>query len=61
MAAKHIPIDFVTGKTLYCIIRREADSYLLNDAAGSFASSPADMYLSLAGHYRHQEVRDGPM
>ncbi|MCE5212107.1 MAG: hypothetical protein LLG40_11180 [Deltaproteobacteria bacterium] len=37
-----------TGLTLYCIIRRDADGYLLNDADGAFASGPADPYISLA-------------
>lgn len=48
---KKITIDFPqTGMTTYCIIAREADSYLLNDADGSFAAAPADPYLSLAEH-----------
>lgn len=38
----------VTGLTVYCIIRRDADGYLLNDADGAFASGPADPYVSLA-------------
>lgn len=38
----------VTGKTLYCIVRRNADNYRLNDADGNFASNPADPYLSLS-------------
>jgi hypothetical protein len=37
-----------TGKTVYAIIRREADSFRLNDADGAFATAPADPYLSLA-------------
>ena len=36
-----------TGLTTYAIVRREADSYRLNDADGSFAAAPADPYLSL--------------
>lgn len=37
----------VTGLTVYCIVRREVDGYLLDDADGSFAVSPADPYVSL--------------
>lgn len=39
-----------TGKTVYGIIRREADIYLLNDADGAFASAPADPYISFTEH-----------
>jgi len=38
----------VTGSTAYCIIRREVDGYLLNDADGAFANAPADPYDELA-------------
>jgi hypothetical protein len=38
----------VTGSTVYCIIRREVDGYLLNDADGAFAAAPADPYDELA-------------
>ncbi len=37
-----------TGKTVYAIIRRELDTFCLDDADGSFAAAPADPYLSLA-------------
>ena len=37
-----------TGNTVYCIIRREVDGYLLNDADGAFANAPADPYDELA-------------
>lgn len=37
----------VTGSTVYCIIRREVDGYLLNDADGAFANAPADPYDEL--------------
>ncbi len=47
MAAKKIITSSLTGSTIYCIIRRETDNFLLNDADGSFAASPADPYLSL--------------
>jgi len=48
MAAKKIIIDYpVTGDTLYCLIRRESDDFLLNDADGAFAVSPADPYVTL--------------
>lgn len=39
-----------TGQTVYCIVRRESDGYLLNDADGSFGAAPADPYLSLSEH-----------
>lgn len=39
-----------TGKTMYTIIRREADGYLLNDADGAFVNAPADPYLTLPEH-----------
>lgn len=35
-----------TGQTLYAVVRRGADGYLLNDADGAFAAAPADPYLS---------------
>ena len=64
MAAKIIILDWSeTGKTVYCIVRREVDSFRLNDADGSFASAPADPYLSLAedgvikGRYEVSESR----
>lgn len=46
--SKKITLDHSeTGKTLYAIVRREADSYRLSDADGTFAAAPADPYLSL--------------
>lgn len=36
-----------SGKTVYCIVRREADGYLLNNADGSFAAAPADSKLRM--------------
>ncbi len=39
-----------TGKTVYAIVVRDADGYLLNDADGTFAASPADPYLALSEH-----------
>lgn len=62
--AKKITLDYSqTGITAYCIIRREADGYLLNDATGSFASAPADPYISMTedgtikGRYEKSESR----
>ncbi len=52
-----------TGKTVYAIIRREADLFRLNDADGTFTAAPADPYLSLAedavikGLYEVSEAR----
>lgn len=36
-----------SGITVYCMVRRDADSYRLDDADGNFTASPADPYLSL--------------
>ena len=36
-----------TGATVYAIVKRLADGFLLNDATGSFAAAPADPYVSL--------------
>jgi len=52
-----------TGKTVYTIIRREADLYLINDASGAFANAPADPYILLTedgtikGLYELSEAR----
>jgi hypothetical protein len=61
---KRITADYgVTGHTVYAIIRREADKYLLNDADGSFGAAPADPFLSLSedgtikGRYEVDESR----
>ncbi|MBI5586812.1 MAG: hypothetical protein HY889_00420 [Deltaproteobacteria bacterium] len=39
-----------TGKTVYCIVRREADSFLLNSVDGTFVVAPANPYLALTEH-----------
>lgn len=39
-----------TGATVYCMVTRDFDSYLINDADGDFAASPADPYVSLIEH-----------
>lgn len=39
-----------TAITVYCIIKRNVDGYLLNDADGTFGSSPADPYVSFTEH-----------
>lgn len=61
---KRVTVDWrETGITVYCIVRREVDNFLLNDANGSFATSPADPYLSLPedaaikGRYEVDESR----
>lgn len=38
------------GITAYAVVKREADGYILNDADGSYAASPADPYLALTEH-----------
>ena len=61
---KRITLDWdATGLTAYCIIRREADDFRMDDADGSFAASPADPYISLTedavikGRYELDEAR----
>ena len=61
---KRITLDWdTTGLTAYCIIRREADDFRMDDADGSFAASPADPYVSLTedavikGRYELDESR----
>lgn len=61
---KKLTLDWQeTAKTVYAIIRREADGYRLNDADGAFASAPADPYVSLTedsvikGRYEKNESR----
>jgi hypothetical protein len=41
---------WITGLTLYCVVKREADGYLLNDADGAFAAAPADPYVAMSEH-----------
>lgn len=50
MATKHLIHNDETGLTVYAIIVRESDGYLLNDADGTFAVAPADPYLALTEH-----------
>lgn len=41
-------VKSVPGNTVYCIVRREADGFRLDDADGlTFAAAPADPYVSL--------------
>lgn len=61
---KRLTLDYsATALTVYAIIRREVDGYLLDDATGSFASAPADPYVSLTedsvikGRYEKNESR----
>lgn len=62
--AKDIIADWSeTGLTVYCIVRREADDFRLDDSDGSFIAVPADPYLSLTedtvikGRYEVAESR----
>jgi len=50
LAAKKITVGTQSAETVYCIIRRESDGYLLDDATGSFGAAPADPYVSLTEH-----------
>jgi hypothetical protein len=62
---KKISVGYTeSGITAYCIIRREADGYLLDDDAdGNFASSPTDPYVlmiedsTIKGLYELSESR----
>jgi hypothetical protein len=61
---KKIILDWgTTGLTVYGIIRRESDGFLMNDADGSFAATPVDPYISLTenatikGRYELDEAR----
>lgn len=45
---KKIIFDWpVRGQTVYCVIRREANGHLLDDATGAFAPAPADPFVHL--------------
>ena len=61
---KRITLDWdTTGLTVYCIIRREADDFRMDNADGSFAEVPAAPYISLTedavikGRYELDEAR----
>lgn len=53
----------LTGNAVYCIIRREADGFLMNDVDGTFSAAPANPFLHLAedsvikGFYEVSESR----
>jgi hypothetical protein len=52
-----------TGITAYCIVRRDVDGFLLNDADGAFANAPADPFVAMTedgtikGMYEKSESR----
>lgn len=51
MAIKRFTIDWTqAGLTVYGMIVRENDGFLLNDADGSFAAAPPDPYVSFTAH-----------
>ena len=61
---KRVTLDWdTTGLTVYCIIRREADDFRMDDADGSFTATPTDPYVSLTedtvikGRYELDEAR----
>lgn len=63
-SVKRLTLDYsATALTVYAIIRREVDSYRLDDGTGSFAVSPADPYVSatedavIKGRYQIDESR----
>jgi hypothetical protein len=47
---KTIVVGAETGKVVYTIVCRNSDSFLLDDADGSFSAAPADPYISLTEH-----------
>jgi hypothetical protein len=47
MAAKRIQAVADPNQSVYAVIRRDSDGYLLDDADGSFALAPADFALQL--------------
>jgi hypothetical protein len=61
---KRITMDYsINGLTVYCIVRRESDSFMLDDVDGSFAAAPTDYFMSMpedgaiAGKYEVSETR----
>ena len=61
---KKIMLDWnTTGLTVYGIIRRESDSYRMNDGDGAFAAAPADPFTTftedsvIKGRYELSESR----
>lgn len=62
---KRISVDTAEGAglTVYAVVRREADGWLLNDGDGGFAQAPADPFVALAedavirGRYETDEGR----
>jgi hypothetical protein len=45
MASKKIIVSSETGDTVYCMIKRESNGWLLDDTDGGFRTTPADPYL----------------
>lgn len=61
---KQILMDYpTTALTVYCVVRREADDYLLDDADGNFTDAPADYFILMPesqtteGRYELDESR----
>lgn len=46
--AKIFIAGYATGATAYCIVRRDADAFLLDDADGAFADAPADPFVAMS-------------
>lgn len=46
---KAFQIGAATGRTVYCMVKRLADGFYLNDGTGGFVSpAPADPYIAMA-------------
>lgn len=60
---KLLATKIAAGRTVYCIVRRELDGFLLNNADGTFAAAPANKNLvlvenaSIPGLYEVSESR----
>jgi hypothetical protein len=61
--SKLLQIGHTTGRTIYVIVKANADGKLLNDADGAFAAAPADPFVALtedatiSGLYERAESR----
>lgn len=62
--SKRIIIDWAeTAKSIYCIVRRESDKFILGSVDGAFTPAPENLYLPLTedtiikGRYERNEDR----
>jgi hypothetical protein len=63
MAVKKAAVVAITGSTVYCMVKREANGKLLDDVDGGFRTDPTDPYLIMVedpvikGRYNFSENR----